>query len=209
MELRSGVRVVLTRAIWHNEGNEEEGFVRTLVAANGEVGSLLDLTDEFARVELPPLAGTAPRIVHVPKVKSKKGGCVCPVTLLQRVWVRKQFPLAVGYARTFHKAQGMSLAQPTFMDVSDVYFPSGDGRRAVPFGIIYVAISRARHIGQIRFARRTGPIFNVSEARPDPAAFAYHQSVAAAYQPLRASVLAMGEDDESRAANSAAVLRRP
>lgn len=168
-----------------------------LLAANGEQGEVLEIYGEAALVEFPPRSGeSAPRYVEVSKVKFRRALPVCPQTLLQRTWLRWQLPLQIGYARTAHKAQGITLRHPTRVDVINRFKHwSGTTAVAVP-SIIYVIISRAQSVSQLYFERRRdGRIFEVADARPDPEALAYHLAATAAYRPLAASVAAVGGDD--------------
>ena len=101
--------------------------------------------------------------------------------MLQRIWLTYQIPLALGYARTLHKAQGMTLRSRTLIDVNDVFFKDGK----VPPAIIYTGISRARDIQQIKFVEGLNRrIFRVDKAKPDARALAYHRSIVEPYTPL-------------------------
>lgn len=212
LELRIGMRVVITRAIWSETDIEEDddelteglhtghnigGGGRHLVAANGDVGDLLEIMEDHVTVRLPPwnTFGT-PRDVVIHKV-AYRNGCPLSDSLYQRIWVRRQLPLQIGYAITAHKAQGTTLSRPVHMDVIDVYYTDGTSY-FIPPSIIYVILSRARHISQIYLARdEKGRVFRVQDVKPDPRALEYHLRAVAHYHPLSASLNAVGGDDEN------------
>ena len=110
---------------------------------------------------------------------------------VQNVWVRYQIPLVLGYARTVHKAQGMTLNCTTLMDVNDVFFK----HCIVPYSIIYTAISRAKHISQISFTRNARQqIFNPAKAKPDPDAFKFYMQTIETYTPFITKIANIGDD---------------
>ena len=223
ISLRVGMQVVLTRAIWSqknvtqvddddngvnesdtNEGDDDTSITahdreRVLIAANGEVGKVVHISRKWVMVVFPSREGGGkPRRVQVDRVKYRQGLAMCRTTLLQRIWVRKQIPLEIGYARTAHKAQGTTLSRPTHLDCTDVWYGSKEqgARPYVSPSIIYVLIGRARSISQLHFARnKFGLVFNVRDAKPDPEALAYHREVVDQYKPLQVVIDALGRDD--------------
>ena len=64
--------------------------------------------------------------------------------------VRKQFPLCLAFARTYHSAQGSTISTPVDMDLISVGFKKHGVWKQVP-GLVYVALSRVRSLAQIRF----------------------------------------------------------
>ena len=112
---------------------------------------------------------------------------------MQRIWVRYQLPLQIGYARTIHMAQGCSFDRPHHVDCVDVFFKGG----YVPCSLIYTAVSRARSVDQLHFERdRNGRIFNPDRAVPTENALKYHLEVTRSYRPMEASVAAVRDGQQ-------------
>lgn len=175
----------------HSEATEKRK--RVLVAANGEVGSIKVFQDEGVLVEFAARTKDAPpREVLVRRVAYRRGCEVDRETNLQRIWARMQYPLEIGYARTAHKAQGISLTQPAHVNCTDVIMVGG---RPTP-SIIYVLVSRAQSISQLQFSRdEFNHIFDVRNARPAPEALRYQTAATGCYRPLCATLAATGKDD--------------
>lgn len=189
LRLRIGTQVVLTRAIWAYS----DDFPRELIAANGEVGEVLDIDAEIGivRVRFPPHNGDKEhRIVDVHKVSYKKGCLLDESSMIQRIWVRKQVPLDLGYARTAHKAQGASLHRPTHVDAINIFMKDGPSS-----SMIYLLTSRAKAVDQLHFRKKNGRIFDIDLAKPHEEALEYQNNAVSKYKPLGFTISAIGYDD--------------
>ncbi len=130
LELKIGAKVIFLK-------NDKPQWV------NGDIAEVVGLADDFIRVKK---AGTDNVVVvgrsewqkfnynynyDSKKIERKEAGTF------------KQFPLALGWAITIHKSQGMTLERLT-LDLGSGAFCEGQ---------TYVALSRAKTIGGITLAR--------------------------------------------------------
>ncbi|MDR0275996.1 MAG: AAA family ATPase [Burkholderiaceae bacterium] len=150
LELKAGARVIFLQ-------NRKPDWI------NGDLGEVAGLEADHIRVRK---AGTG-NVVVVGKATWRKYKYVYDYETKrieqEVVGAFEQFPLALGWAVTIHKSQGLTLDALT-LDL---------GRGAFAEGQTYVALSRARTLEGITLAR---PI-SMRDVRTDPVVVAFYRSL--------------------------------
>ena len=132
---------------------------------NGELGTVLGCVDEEAAdtnfgLEY-GMQGTL-RSVVVRSERTGEEAVVPPIAYRRRqtgkkgagrvTHVRVQVPLALAFGRHFHSSQGESISRPVDMNLSAVWYKDDETDRwTTSPGVVYVALSRASRLDQIRF----------------------------------------------------------
>jgi len=150
LELKVGAKVIFLK-------NDKPQWV------NGDIAEVVALADDFIRVKK---AGTD-NIVVVARAEWQKFkynyNYDSKKIEREEAGTFKQFPLALGWAITIHKSQGMTLERLT-LDLGSGAFCEGQ---------TYVALSRAKTIGGITLAR---PI-RMSDVKADVTVLAFYKQM--------------------------------
>ena len=154
LQLKLGARVQQIR-------NFYTGFYpnQALEVANGQTGTITELSDDSVTVRWDPVNGTVEtREVEImqwqKRQKSSVEGHIKDNLQLNdevKVYtVHKQLPIALCWAKTAHSSQGTTAAVDVDVDTSGA-FPDEMGNWRPQCGLAYVAISRATDIKLMRF----------------------------------------------------------
>ncbi len=124
IELKVGSRVILLKNLYRERYQNYKGLV------NGRIGTVKDVHEHFVIVDFDAYGNCAEeRNVYIYPENF-------PVVSHQlKIVERTQIPLALGWAITIHKSQGMTL-ETAYIDLSNVF----------AMGQAYVALSRLRSI---------------------------------------------------------------
>jgi len=156
-----GARVRQTRN--HYVGHNH---YRKLLTANGQTGTISRINSEGFEVTWDGISdaiktrkGMPPRVRWAKRQQFKLNKENCPAILEHSDVEKKdyscfaaksQFPIALCWARTVHTSQGTTITTNVDIDVSGK-FPNSVGNWVAQAGMTYVAISRATHLGLVRF----------------------------------------------------------
>ncbi|WP_052813118.1 C-terminal helicase domain-containing protein [Desulfonatronum thioautotrophicum] len=124
LKLKKGARVVVIANIYQDEDG--------LVAANGDIGDVLELDDKSIKVKIDRTGKT----VKIPRHTWESIAYTWANGTLEKEVVGKfeQYPLLLGWAITIHKIQGMTIPK-VCLDLR--------GGSCFAHGQLYVALSRA------------------------------------------------------------------
>lgn len=148
LELKAGAKVIFLK-------NRKPDWI------NGDIGTVVGIEDEHIRVR----KDTTDNVVLVARETWQKYKYAYDYSTrkveAEVVGTFEQFPLALGWAVTIHKSQGLTLDHLT-LDLGDGAFAEGQ---------TYVALSRARTLDGITLAR---PI-SMRDVRTDPIVIAFYK----------------------------------
>lgn len=148
LELKTGAKVIFLK-------NRKPDWI------NGDIGTVVGIEDEHIRVR----KDATDNVVLVARETWNKYRYAYDYATrkveAEIVGTFEQFPLALGWAVTIHKSQGLTLDHLT-LDLGDGAFAEGQ---------TYVALSRARTLDGITLAR---PI-SMRDVRTDPIVIAFYK----------------------------------